>query len=927
MHHLSVDYWIVYSILFGTLLTGLWAGKHVTSIREYVLGNQAFGTAALVLTFLVTELGKQGLAGLVGNMGTIGIIVPITFLSLPLSYVIQSRWLAPKMMYFSQCMTIGEIMGILYGRSVQVMVGLFSFITSIFFASVGITVLGTVTHYFLGIDTQIGIIVGGLMLTWYVVKGGIKAVATTDVLQSLAFLVPLPVLAVIALQHAGGVKFVLTHVPHEQLLLWNHPQFFYYLVSFLLLGTFHNNLIDPALVQRLLMAKSKQQLRNMLLTLAGLWTVLLAIFTLLHMTGHQLYPSLAAPEIVPHMISTLLPVGLRGILAAGVISVVVAGIDSYLHAAALNFVHDVLQPLYGTKSVYISELRWVRRVTLWVGLLAIGLGLAQDYGLYQLTRTALSVAMSLLVVPFFTGILGLKPDRYAFYTSTAVTQVLFFVGKLYFPATHTYFLPLICVLASGLTFFTVHFIRHHGFVVVRRNITTHNTYVWQPRGGHFAQLLRYLFSTPRRIIYYSQRQVATYGAPYLLFGTFCSINFMLPYFMWAHASPSSHNLMLYLRVLGGFACGLLIVRDKWPASLLPYLPTFWHVTLLYCLPFTSTVMFLLTKGSIEWLINITLTIMFLVVLVDWLSFVILSVLGITLGIGFYRLAFDLADLKLDFNTAYALVYACVFSTLIALLFARRRKQHLEAKFREISAYSDTINPVTENENPANLRIANLIEQKVQEVISLYNQPSIAHTTVLDPDTAPIDLDFLNYFFPTAVEVIKQGPHLNQPLVQAIREHYMVPHLSQLSLQICLETALEAYSTQHQHSITIDRSVDYKICTSFYHLQYALIHILQFLHAHHHGTEHIRLWVEENKGVYMRLSGQVLAPDVVDTLCSLFPLQTTAKHPGLAISKLLLEAHGGWLLCNTSALSKNTYTEFVFMIPPAEESILANLATG
>ena len=125
----------------------------------------------------------------------------------------------------------------------------------------------------------------------------------------------------------------------------------------------------------------------------------------------------------------------------------------------------------------------------------------------------------------------------------------------------------------------------------------------------------------------------------------------------------------------------------------------------------------------------------------------------------------------------------------------------------------------------------------------------------------------------------------------------------------------------------NNSVDYKIFTSFYHLQYALIHVLRFLNAHHRGSEDIRLWVEQKKGIHMRLPGQVLAPDLVHMLCSLFPLQTAAKHPGLAISKLLLEAHGGRLSCKIHALSKQPYTEFVLMIPPAEESVLASLTTA
>ena len=49
---------------------------------------------------------------------------------------------------------------------------------------------------------------------------------------------------------------------------------------------------------------------------------------------------------------------------------------------------------------------------------------------------------------------------------------------------------------------------------------------------------------------------------------------------------------------------------------------------------------------------------------------------------------------------------------------------------------------------------------------------------------------------------------------------------------------------------------------------------------------------------------------------LFPVQASAQHLGIAISKLLLEAHGGQLLCKTNH-TEEPYTEFILAIPPAE----------
>lgn len=162
MHYLSTDHFIVYFFLFITLIVGFWAGKGVKNIRDYALSNRAFGTAALVLTFLATEVGGQGVINIAGEIGTTGIIVMLTFLSFPISYIVQALWIAPKMVRFPNCMTMGDIMGELYGRPSQVMAGIFGFFITICASGAEVIMLGIATQSLLGIDARIGMIVGGL---------------------------------------------------------------------------------------------------------------------------------------------------------------------------------------------------------------------------------------------------------------------------------------------------------------------------------------------------------------------------------------------------------------------------------------------------------------------------------------------------------------------------------------------------------------------------------------------------------------------------------------------------------------------------------------------------------------------------------------------------------------------------------------------
>jgi hypothetical protein len=135
--------------------------------------------------------------------------------------------------------------------------------------------------------------------------------------------------------------------------------------------------------------------------------------------------------------------------------------------------------------------------------------------------------------------------------------------------------------------------------------------------------------------------------------------------------------MFTLRLIGGLLSGLLIVQEKWPKWLVSYMPTYWHLTVLYCLPFMSTAMFLLTQGSTEWTVNIAMTIILLLIVVDWVTGLILGLIGVILGFLFYKWVVGDIQLALDFSTTYLLVYQGIFGILIGLLFARRKQQRFD----------------------------------------------------------------------------------------------------------------------------------------------------------------------------------------------------------------------------------------------------------
>jgi hypothetical protein len=291
-------------------------------------------------------------------------------------------------------------------------------------------------------------------------------------------------------------------------------------------------------------------------------------------------------------------------------------------------------------------------------------------------------------------------------------------------------------------------------------------------------------------------------------------------------------------------------------------------------------------------------------------------LGAALSIVVYSVLLGRPVVAPDSDTMYTLLYTLTFSTLVALLFARRKEQHFTEKLRAVEEQHYAVLQGSDLTHPAILRIAAMIDQQVQAFSVVQNQQPICNREALHEDESPTAPDFLHYFFPTALEVLKQGTHINKHLIEVMTAAYLAPSQALRPLKDCMAAIVAAYTTRHEQEIDVDLSEDYPIHTSLDHLHYATAHVLQFLHAHHLG-ERVRLWITRKEGVHIRLPGQAVAVSLVQELLSLFPLKETTRNMGLAIGRLLIEAHGGHVLCKTCSIPGQAYTEFVLVIPPAK----------
>ncbi len=677
MDYFNIDFFIVAIFLAITLIVGLWAGRGIKDIREYAIANKKLGIGVLTMTFLATYIGGNSITGLPAAIYFNGVVSAVTIGTF-ISFIIGVLLFTSKFISrFQHSMTLGDIMEILYGKYAKIGTGIIGLVFSIFIVGSQIWALGYIGSSFFKISSFHFICIAGIILVLYSSMGGIKSVAITDVLQFIALVVIISLITNKVTYDAGGIKAIFRKIAltnPEKLLFFSHPKFLQKIGSSLLWGLFCPIvLLYPPILQRILMLNNAKKVRYMFLTSFSFYAFFRIMIMLIGVGAFILYPTIQAKTVIPHLITNLFPPILQGILIAGLFAVIMSTADSFLNSAGILIVHDIIKPIYQK----INEVKTIKIITFFIGLLAIIIAIfsLHTHQMLFYSRTILSIIM----IPFIAGILGVKSNIQTLIMAIIGSVIGFFFAIIIFDVSVNFYkskskdaIVFLSLFFNGIAFVITSCIQNKGFVIINRNSSSIKETIWKPKIS-WNCFLSY-FPTPKNILHYSHQKVKKYGSNPIAFGLFIAFNYMLPFFMHSYGNPSTYVWVLNVKIFGAILCIGLLLKSYWPLRFIPYFSTFYHFTILYCLSFTTTFLFFLEGSTIEWLLNVALAIMLLIVLTDWITFFILSFLGIFLAIISYKYVIGMPIITPDSDTLYTLIYTILFSTTIGLLFARRRQK-------------------------------------------------------------------------------------------------------------------------------------------------------------------------------------------------------------------------------------------------------------
>ena len=642
--HTLIAHPIIPAFLVANLAIGFWAHRKakVNSFEDYALASRSLPTGVLVMTLLATFVATAHL-GATDTTFKNGILTGFNFGFYVLAFFLIGLLVAPCLVYFNECKTLGDVMCSLYGRSAQIVSGIIGCFVSLLIVSAQVSAIGNISAELLGMDTRtMSILFFGGVAILYSSWGGMRSVSYTDVLQAIgAFLVfGLVTRAVLAKVGGitGAVETLQVNDP-DKLSFFGHPQLFYRVKSasfWALSGTF---LFTLPLMQRMLIPQDKRQVRKMWYA-GGFFYALICFMIIFIGLGalagqSQFGIKKGTEDLLPNLIRHLYAKNSMMIDVAFIclLGVLISTMDSHLHAVGVSLIKDVVEPV--GKLLKLDAIASLSSHTIsarigvfFVGSMATWIGiLRQDSLTNRNLYTHAVVVSGILIVPMLIGILGVKTDRISWYSYC--TAYIGTTAMLWWLKWHEYDTFLVAVPAGLFAYFLAHIIQNRGIVTLKRSELTVSERLWLPSWSGLKKKVMGFVKAPLHLPTLADRKVVGTPMHSLAFSMLIFALYTLSS-IFSTGGEGTANFMAGIHFVGITLCCGLMLQGIWTARLKPYFSLYWFVSLFYCLPFGGALSVLQSHAGVAeaslWVVKIV----FLAFLVDSSSFLVIAFLGTAL---------------------------------------------------------------------------------------------------------------------------------------------------------------------------------------------------------------------------------------------------------------------------------------------------------
>ncbi|MGY2736996.1 sodium/sugar symporter [Sphingomonas sp. UYP23] len=338
-------------------------GAGPKNTTDYFLASKDLPWWAIGASLIAANISAEQIVGMSGSGYAIGLAIASYEWMAALTLLIVGKFFLPIFLK-NEIYTMPQFLERRYGPSIRTLMALFWLALYVFVNLTSIIWLGSIAvTKVAGINQDLALVLLGAFALLYQIRGGLKAVALTDIVQVTLLVLGGLIIAALTLgklgQGAGmvaGFHRLTTAIPdHFHMIL--KPGNAHYVdlpgLSVLIGGMWIANLsywgFNQYIIQRALAAKNIAEAQKGIIFAAFLKLLMPLVIVLPGIAAVVLAPDLAKPDEAYPTMMALLPSGLLGLVFAALIAAIVASTASKINSIATIFTLDLYAKRSGGK--------------------------------------------------------------------------------------------------------------------------------------------------------------------------------------------------------------------------------------------------------------------------------------------------------------------------------------------------------------------------------------------------------------------------------------------------------------------------------------------------------------------------------------------------------------------------------------------------
>lgn len=350
----TLDWWVLAAYLVILLGVALWVVLQKNKdTSDYFLAGRNVGWFVIGASIFASNIGSEHVVGLAGSGAESG--MPMAHYELHAWIVLLLGWLFLPFYFRSNIFTMPEFLEKRFDARSRWFLSIFSLVAYVI-TKVSVTIYagGIVVSELLGIPFWYGAIGIVLFTGTYTILGGMKAVIYTETLQTVILIAGSIVITYLGLQEVGGWQVLKETAGSNHFNMWrpiSDPD--YPWTGMLFGGTIVGIwywCTDQYIVQRTLAANNIKIGRRGAIFGAYLKLFPIFIFLIPGIIAYALAKQGVltyekSDEVFPVLIKTLLPVGLKGLVAGGLMAALMSSLASVFNSCSTIFTIDIYKKL------------------------------------------------------------------------------------------------------------------------------------------------------------------------------------------------------------------------------------------------------------------------------------------------------------------------------------------------------------------------------------------------------------------------------------------------------------------------------------------------------------------------------------------------------------------------------------------------------